>query len=545
MTAGDEQGEGAGERRRTGVRRCCRALIERLPILYLAAAAVAVFYLCEGEHVAVHVGWYRDNMPFLTYGDGNFGSEEFLKQFRNFGGWIEFRARFLTYFFLTLDHYLRFFLYQYARIPKGLSILYVPELVSVFLFYKLIRNITGHKISSLLGAAFYVTSIGFTSGLSLMFMPGKPMTNFIFIIVAYLCSEMWRRDRDRLFIEQPLGLQIAVLATMFIGFNFDEGDFFAPVIAPLLFPSLFWRRGCLPGITARNCRNILVYILPVPCFLFFVLVVVPHITRTFYGYDFDFISTVLGTHDPRMHEADYGLVGRFTIATLYSNFLAQVGTVVVPWWLASDLAVGARGVVKELWLAMLVAGAVVLPMLTRYAGARLAYRSLLLLGLNVLFSALLNGRHGVVVDGYYYGSAIAVFTSLSLALACHAACLHRPNVRRSAIVLAALPIFVQIGNAVKFERDNQRLYDGLVLEFYAKSPSDIRPLFAALDPHRGVSTEELDWIWRLWKEGKWDELRTADISPGAVYLVAELRRMDQLKGGRLPSGLLGAETIAR
>ena len=544
MSAGDEQTLGPGQRRRHAYR-CCRALIERLPVLYLAAAAIAAFYLCEDEHVAVHIAWYRDNMPFLTYGDGNFGSEEFLKQFRNFGGWIEFRARFLTYFFLTLDHYLRFFLYQYARIPTGLSILYVPELVSVFLFYKLIKNITDHKISSLLGTAFYVTSIGFTSGLSLMFMPGKPMTNVIFIIIAYLCSEMWKRDRERLFIEQPAGLQIAVLATIFFGFNFDEGAFFAPAIAPLLFPSLFWRRGPRPGNAARNLGNVIVYLLPVPCFLFFVLVVVPHITRPFYGYDFDFISTVLGTHDPRMSEADYGLVGRFNLGTLNANFLALVGTAVVPWWLDSGLAVGARGVVKELWLVVLVAGAFVLPMLTRYAGARLAYRSLLLLGLYVLFSALLNGRHAVVVDGYYYGSAIAVFTSLPLALACHAGCLYRPTARRSAIVFAALPIFVQIGNAVKFERDNQRLYDTLALEYYAKSPADIRPLFAALDPHRGVSTEELDWIWRLWKEGKWGELRTADISPGAVYLIAELRRMDQLKGGPLTSGLLGAETISR
>jgi hypothetical protein len=545
MSVGDEQAAGPGERRRAGLRRRCIALVERLPILYLAAAAIAVFYLCEDEHVAVHIAWYRDNLPFLTYGDGNFGSEELLKQFRNFGGWIEFRARFLTYFFLTLDHYLRFFLYQHVRIPTGLSILYVPELVSVFLFYELVKNITGHRISSLLGTAFYVTSIGFTSGLSLMFMPGKPMTNVVFVVIAYLCSEMWKRDCDRLFIEQPVGLQMAVLVTMFLGFNFDEGAFFAPVIALLLFPSLFWRRDPRPGSAGRNLRNILVYLLPVLCFLLFVLLIVPRITRAFYGYDFDFIATVLGTHDPRMHEADYGLAGRFTLATLYANFLALVGTIVVPWWLDPGIAAGDRGVVKELWLALLVAAALALPRLTRYSGERLAYRALLLLGLYILFSALLNGRHGVVVDGFYYGSAIAVFTSLTLALACHAAALHGPAARRTAIVLAALPIGVQIGNAMKFERDNQRLYDALALEYYAKSPADIRPLFAALDPHRGVSEEELDWIWRLWKEGKWDELRSASISPGAVYLVAELRRMDQLKGAALPSGLLGAETISR
>src|SRR5208282_1719784 len=145
---------------RRAYRRYWHRLIERLPWLYLVAAAVAVFYLCEDEHVAVHIHWYRDNLPWLTYGQWGFGLEDFVKPFRDF----ESRTRFLAYFLQAIDHCLRFYLYQYTRIPTNLSIAYIPELVSVVLLYKLLLNLTQDKLSARLGVAFYATSVGFTSG---------------------------------------------------------------------------------------------------------------------------------------------------------------------------------------------------------------------------------------------------------------------------------------------------------------------------------------------------------------------------------------------
>ena len=523
-----------------------RELVCKLPLLYLGVAVLVAFYLCEDEHVAVHIHWYRDNLPFLTYGDGSFGTEEFLKPFRNFGGPTEFRARFMTYFFLTIDHYLRFFLYQYERIPSGLSILWIFELISVVLFYKLIRNLTSDRITSQLGLTFYATSVGFTSGLSLMFMPGKPMTNVVFIVVAFVASEMWKRDATKLFIEHPARYQLAILLTMFVGFNFDEGAFFAPAIPPVLFPSLFLRRDPMRSSLRRHMMNLFIYLLPALFFLAFVVFVVPIITEAAYGYKFDFIATALGTHPPEIDKANYGLTGRFTLGTLYSNFLALTGPSFIPWWLDAHLNVGGRGIIKELYLVLLVAAAVLIPLREKNSRRRMTYGSLILTGLFIVFSAMLNGRHSVVVNGFYYASAIAVFMSLSLALLCDAARQYGRTARTAAICLAALPIVIQVDNSVQFGREDQSMYDTFTADWYRKdSMDDVRRHFGAIDANSGVSKRELDWIWSLWKQGRLSQLRAATISPGAVYLVAELRRIDQLKEGRLPTVLLGAETKIR
>ncbi|MFI5024144.1 MAG: hypothetical protein ACHQRJ_21130 [Alphaproteobacteria bacterium] len=526
---------------RRAYRRYWHRLAERLVWLYLVAAAVAVFYLCEDEHVAVHIHWYRDNLHWLTYGQWGFGLEDFVKPFRDF----ESRTRFLAYFLQAIDHCLRFYLYQYTRIPTNLSIAYIPELVSVALFYKLLLNLTQDKLSARLGVAFYATSVGFTSGLSLMFIPAKSMTNVAFIVVAYVASEMWKRDKEKLFIEHPVRHQLATLATIFLAFNLDEGAFFAPVIAPVLFPSMFLRPDPTRSSFARNLLNMLVYLLPVFLFALFVLVAVPIITRATWGYSFDYIDTLLGSQDPRMQQAGYGLAGGFTLASLYRNFLALLSRCFLPSWAFSHISIGDRDPFKELYLIGIVVGLALLPMLQEASGRRLAHRSLILTGLYILFSALLNGRHTIIVDGYYYGSGIAVFVSLALALAAHAACLQGGGARRAAIVLAALPIISQIDNSVELARVNQMMYESFAVDWYRERPQEMRPFFVALDPHRGVSRWELNWIWRLWKEGKLAELRSATISPGSVYLLFELDRIDQLESGRVDSGHLGAETIHR
>ena len=267
-------------------------LVEKLPLLYLVAAALTAFYVCQDEHIAVTPEWYSTYMPPFTYGSWSFGSEEFIKPFRNMDG--VFRSRFLTHFFMIVDFYLRFFLYQYWRIPTNFSIMYIPELCSVVLFYKTVFNLTNRKIPAQIGTALYVTSLGFTSGVSFMFTPAKAMTNVIFVIIAYVASKMWKRDRTKLFMEHRVGHQLAIMLATFVGFNFDEGAFFAPAIVPILFPSMFLLRTEPERSVRRQWLNLGIYLLPVIAFLLFVLLIVPIITRATYGYSFDFIATLLG-----------------------------------------------------------------------------------------------------------------------------------------------------------------------------------------------------------------------------------------------------------
>jgi hypothetical protein len=517
-------------------------LAEKLPLLYLAAAALTAFYVCQDEHVAVSSEWYSTYMPPFTYGSWSFGTEELIKPFRNLDGVS--RPRFLTHFFLTADYYLRFFLYQYWRIPTNFSIMYISELCSVVLFYKTVLNLTNRRIPAQVGTALYVTSLGFTSGLSFMFTPAKAMTNVIFVIIVYLSSEMWKRDQTKLFMEHGTGHQLAVMLTAFIGFNFDEGAFFAPAIIPILFPSMFLPRPETGRFTRRQWLNLGIYLLPVLAFLLFVLIIVPIVTRATYGYSFDFIATMLGRHDARMGLENYGLAGYFTLATLYANFLALFEPSFVPWQLRPYLAWGANSILGALYIGTVVLCAVSIARLGAALCRRLAYRSFLLLGLFILFTAVLNGRQGVVANGYYYGSAIAVFMSLSLALIVCAVRARGAAAQGAAILLVALPIAIQIDHSVYATSQSQIGYDANAADFFAK-PSDNPLTSFKLERGRRVSRQELDWIWTMWKAGKLLEVTKTAIAPGSLYLVAELYRFDQLKIGSVPEGLNGAETIRR
>ena len=512
-------------------------LVESLPWVYFTAAAVALFYLCEDEHVAVQIHWYRDNLHWLTYGSWGFGWKVLLSPFRDF----ESRARFLAYFLQAIDHDLRFYLYQYARIPTNLSIAYIPELISLWLFYRLVFNLTGHRLSAWLGLVFYMSSVGFTSGFSLMFIPAKLMTNVAFVVIAWASSEMWKNGEDKLFIEHPAAYQIAVLAATLLAFNLDEGAFFAPAIVPVLFPSMFFR-GVARG---RTVLNLAIFLLPVFVFALFVLVIVPMITRATWGYSFDYTATLLGSHGSAMIQAGHGITGGFSLLSLYRNFLALLSRCLLPSWTFSDISIGDRAPLKELWLIGVGVGIAWLALRVQGSARRLVHRALLLTGLYILFAAVLNGRHTIIVDGYYYGAGVAVFVSLTLALACNAACRGGRCARQAAILLAALPLAFQIDNSVKLARVNQMMYDSFAVDWYREHPQEMRPFFVALDPHRGVSRWELDWIWRLWREGRLDELRSTSVAPGSVYLLFELDRIDRLKAGRIGSGLLGAETIQR
>jgi len=328
-----------------------RSFVEKLPWLYLAACAIAVFYLCEDEHIAMHTHWYRDNLLWLTYGHWGFGYDQLIAPFRNFN----FRARFLSYFVEEVDHYLRLYLYQYGRVPTNFSLAYIPEFASVWLFYKLLVNLAERRLSACLGVAFYASSVGFTSGLSLVFFPGKALSNVAFIVVAYVASEMWKSDPEKLFYEHPLRCQLAVIATTFLALNLDEAAFFAPVIAPMLFPSMFLGRGPARSAIGRSLLNLLFYLSPVFLFAIFVLIVVPTITPVTWGYSFNFIGTVLSTNEPPEHPG-FAVTGAFTLDSLYRNFLALLSRCFLPSWSFSRISIGDKDPLKELYLIGIVAG---------------------------------------------------------------------------------------------------------------------------------------------------------------------------------------------
>ena len=242
--------------------------------------------------------------------------------------------------------------------------------------------------------------------------------------------------------------------------------------------------------------------------------------------------------------ANYGIAGFFTPATLYANFLALLEPSFVPWQLRPYLGWGANSIPGALYIGTVVLCAAWITNRGSVLPRRLAFRSFLLLGLFILFTAILNGRQAVVVNGYYYGSAIAVFVSLSLALIVGAVRTRGAAAQSAAILLLALPIAIQIDHSVYATSQSQIGYDALAADTFAK-PSDYPLTSFKLERGRRVSRQELDWIWTMWKAGKLLEVTKTAIAPGSLYLVAELYRFRQLQMGPVPEGPVGAETIWR
>ena len=180
--------------------------------------------------------------------------------------------------------------------------------------------------------------------------------------VAYFARKCGGRDRDRLFIEQPPALQIAVLLTMFIGFNFDEGDFLRSVDTRRCSSPRFSGGAPAPGNANAICSTFWSISRRSPCFSCSSCLPSPAITRATTAISSTSSQRCLGAR-PADARSDYGLVGRFTIATLYANFLALVGTSFVPdvarWPVGSD-----SGRRQGALAGKLVVGVSVVPMLT-------------------------------------------------------------------------------------------------------------------------------------------------------------------------------------
>lgn len=350
-------------------------------------ALCALLYFISFRRAAVHPHFFIHNMPHLLQGTLALQWSDLLLPFYEFGGPLEHRPRFLTYFVLLLDHHLRLWLYQYGPIPPTLSIAWAFHALGAWLLYRLARRLTEDRTAAMLALAVYVSSVGFLSTFGILLAPGKGLMHVVFIGAMLLAL-----DIDKPWRKTALGVLI------FAGLFLDEIALFVPLLVLIMVP----RRSILP-------------VLAVPCvaFLAFTLFAAPLITEAAHGYRFDYLRTVLR-----------GGAQAWSAENVARNILALFGSAIAPLQIADPMT----------QLDRYAAGLAVVTVGAWKADRRVAVMTIAFL---VFFTAL-TARHSGWAYGFYYGSVFAVFLSLLIASAYKG--------RTAVLVLALVMVAVQINN---------------------------------------------------------------------------------------------------
>ena len=483
----------------------------------------------------VHPHRFENHLPLLVPDTVRVTGHDFLKPFQEFAPG-EFRPRFLTYLIILIDLKLRLAAYALGVLPPAFTVAWILELVvGPWLLYRLLVEFTGDRQSSWLAVLVYVASTGFLSGVTMLFMPGKPLTNVLFIAALYLTRRAAARADTRQVIPDIRSAAVpALLAVIFLGLLLDEASIFVLVLVPLVFPELFVGGGGGRAAVLGTGRAMLLFATPVIAFLVLVVFVTPAVTRRFFGYDFDYFSTLLGygagaAGARSIYEGPYG---RFSAGSLLDNTGTLLGASLVPRQLSQFVSrPGSGGVLSgqthNVWQALIllaaIGGAIYLAARSGGAPARWFRRLAVATAAFVVFQSLLSGRHVPYITGYYYGSAFAVFFALLVGLVLAMLAHLGGRARLAAVGVAIAVVVVQIDN---FHALNQS-YLFIHNERMTRASHEATIPIAAGTP---VTARELRAIWKAWRRGNLAAyLEHRPVSSGAVFLVVELRWLDRLR----------------
>ena len=239
------------------------------------------FILKEGLRDGLAIGWRDLPNAFQLRAEG------------------ESRPRFLTYLFLSVDQKLRLMLYDWMPVhPTVAPVAWAVNLVAgTYCLYRLLLNVTGDRLAGLAGVAVYLSSIGFLSGFTMHFMPGKTLSNTVLIVALCAASEAVKRlGPASSWWMRPVGASTWRWPTILFGLFLDEMPITTLFVLPLFFWSAFVPRWPWTPPMAKVgafVKNGLFFAIPVLAFLVFVLVMMPPLTSYLWGFRFDYLGDTL------------------------------------------------------------------------------------------------------------------------------------------------------------------------------------------------------------------------------------------------------------
>lgn len=499
----------------------------------LSAALLAAF-LYRYDLSFVHPHRFENHLPMLVPESIRLQWRDLVLPFQEFAAG-EYRPRFLTYAIILLDLKLRLAFYQLGVLPPAFSISWVLQVLSAWLLFRVVVGFLQDGLIAILAVFIFVTSTGFLSGFTMLFMPGKPLSGLIFLLIIWLMARLDRRGApDQLFHQVPGVEKYWVMAVLFLGLLLDETPLFALLLPLIFFPERFVRWPIASPDLHAIARAGAAYAIPVAAFLLFVLVVTPAITQHFFGYTFRYFETLIGFGQGTAGAKSIleGPYGGFSVRTLISNFLTLFGASLVPWQISPLVALpGSGGVLSgqkfgllQLGLLIPVFGGIGFLAWRAKGDFGRRFRSLILATLLfVLFQSMLSGRHVPYITGYYYGAAFSIFFAMLAGFSF--AALVRIGVPRLVMIGAsALIVLIQANNFHKLNKSYLHVHN----ERMAR-PSHSANIPLSAEP-KATRSAELFAIWQAWRQGQLDRyLAASPASAGAIFLVVELRWLDRLK----------------
>lgn len=447
----------------------------------------------------------------------------------------ESRPRVLAILVDLWDIKLRLLLHRFFLIPPTFIPIawFAHVIVAPILLYKLMRNLGGDRIAAIVASAVFLTTTGFQSGLTMLFIPGKSLVTVALLVAMYALSTISRTGPAARFSDAPRATKwIAVIAVLF-GLFLDEVGIFAFVLLPIMFWPLYWNNAAPTFGQKLDWRGIAICSIPAVVFLVSVLVLIPVFYRSFFNSSFDYLGNVLvyGVGSLGAKSVFVGPHGTFGWPIIWQNFTNFFGLTVVPVQVSpfsnqvpDDInLIQVSNLPQSLGIAAFF-GIAILCSATRSTAAVWLRRTLLATLVFVVLMTLLSIRHNPIIVGFYYGASISLFIALLVGLMAAAIGQNGGAWRIIAVALPAIVMMVQLNN---FEAVNHRwrfLHNELALR--GANEKQIRLLPKGTE----VGRQELATIRSAWKDGKLESfLKDNAISAGAIYLVYELRAADRLR----------------
>jgi len=498
-----------------------------------------VYLLSDYKNVFVHPDFHQANLGFVMRSGLSIGLHDFIDilQQREAG---EFRPRWLMFYLETLDHKIRMQLYQWMPVHPTLGPVtwLLQLLLTSFLLYKLVVRLTADRVAAMASIAVYISSTGFLSGFTMALMPGKTLSNLVYIAAFYFALLAAERLRPGQFLVESRGsAKYLLVLVLTLGLFLDE----LPIAAFLMVPVMFWRhffpQTISPQAIVRFVVNGLYFATPVLAFLVLVLVVVPPITERYLGYRFDYLADILPSASNTRIGGSF-LVGpkaSLTPGIVLENYTTLFGVslapalfspfVQMPWGTYPGTQVNN---LPKLLIFLVFFGAAAL-VAVRARGAFGMYFRGLLCAIVVfgLFLSLLSIRHIPIVTGFYYGASFASLFAILVGMLFAGVARIIPRARPDAALAVVAIVVVQIANFWPINEGwkythNEVMSRARVLEqtprFQRRYPMEVgRPL----------TMTEVNGIWSAWKQGQMQPyVRRNKLSPASSYLVFELREID-------------------
>lgn len=305
-------------------------------------------------------------------------------------------------------------------------------------------------------------------------MPGKPLTNTVFVVALYAAVVAVRKLRPGQFMVEATGrAKYVLLVVMLLGLFLDE----LPAAIFLILAACCWRHIFPRELSARQLvlfvRNGLFLALPLFAFAVIVLAIAPPLTEYLHGYRFNYLSEVLltGTSNRTGTSFLVGPYGPLTAAIVVENVSTLFGLSLAPHaispLLSSDYGEFPDSRVTNLpkLLILLAFFGATLWIAIRARGTLRTYLRGFLVGLVLflLFLDVLSIRHLPLVTGYYYGAGFASLFAILIGMLFSALSTVSPRARSWAALAVLWIVGTQIVNFWPINDGWRHMHDEVML----------------------------------------------------------------------------------